>query len=427
MQTLSPPERVAQLINVAAYSNRDAEFQESISQLIKDYKIGGLIFFQGGPMRQAHLTNRYQKESEVPLLISIDAEWGLGMRLDSTISFPYNMALGAVQDDHLLYELGTEIGRQCRRMGIHLNFAPVIDVNSNAQNPVINYRSFGEDPEIVAKKGAILMKGMQDQGIIAAAKHFPGHGDTDTDSHYDLPQLLHDKTRLEAVELAPFRKMIEEGIGGVMVAHMNIPALDSTEHLPSTLSKPIVTGLLKEELGFEGLIMTDALNMKAVTKYYKPGEVDVEALIAGNDLLMFSEDVAAVIEHVEKAIKAGRISQKDIDQKCRKLLKAKYHLGLTKPPIVETEGLISDLNTSAAKLLHRRLVEASMTLVKNDGILPFKRLDTLAMVSISVGADHITPFQQTLDKYTSINIPASIICWYQRMLLPNKRINTGIW
>ena len=325
MQTLDASERIAQLINVAAYSNRDHSFEDSISAVIEQYKIGGLIFFQGGPVRQARLTNRYQSESEIPLLISIDAEWGLGMRLDSTISFPYHMALGAIQNDSLIYELGAEIGRQCKRLGIHVNFAPVVDVNNNARNPVINYRSFGENPQSVARKGILFANGMQDQGIIATAKHFPGHGDTDTDSHYDLPQLPHSKARLNEVELVPFKSLINAGVGGVMVAHMNIPSLDSTENLPSTLSRPIVTGLLKDELGFDGLIMTDALNMKGVTKYYKPGEVDIEALIAGNDLLLFSEDVGAVLEEVQKALKEKRITQKEIDAKCRKVLEAKYH------------------------------------------------------------------------------------------------------
>ncbi|GJM28987.1 MAG: beta-N-acetylglucosaminidase [Cyclobacteriaceae bacterium] len=403
MQTLDNRERVAQLINVAAYSNRGAIFQDSISDLITRYKIGGLIFFQGGPVRQAILTNRYQSESDVPLLISIDAEWGLGMRLDSTISFPYNMALGAIQNDSLIYRLGGEIGRQLKRIGVHLNFAPVVDVNNNPKNPVINYRSFGEQPDAVARKGLLMINGMQEQGIIATAKHFPGHGDTDTDSHYDLPQLLHSRQRLDQVELKPFKAAIDNGVGGIMVAHMNIPVLDSTENLPSTLSKPIVSGLLKDKLGFQGLIMTDALNMKGVTKYYDPGEVDVEALIAGNDLLMYSEDVGAVLNQVETAIRENRISQQAIDNKCRKLLRAKYSLGLHRPQKIETQGLLEDLNTAEADLLNRQLVESSMTMVKNNGIVPLKRLDTLSIASVSIGADHITPFQRTLEKYTGVN------------------------
>jgi beta-glucosidase-like glycosyl hydrolase/CubicO group peptidase (beta-lactamase class C family) len=403
MQSMDLSERIAQLINVAAFSNKDTQYQDSISRLIKEYKIGGLIFFQGGPVRQAMLTNRYQAESEVPLLISMDAEWGLGMRLDSTISYPYNMALGAIQDDSLLYEFGFEVGRQLNRLGVHLNFAPVVDVNNNAQNPVINYRSFGENPDLVARKGKMVSRGLQQSDVIATAKHFPGHGDTDTDSHYDLPQIHHDRRRLESVELKPFKVLFEEGVGGVMVAHMNIPALDSTKNLPSTLSKPIISGLLKESMGFEGLIMTDALNMKGITKFYKPGEVEVAALIAGNDLLMYSEDVEAVLEQVQKAVKERRISKEVIDEKCKKVLKAKYELGLHQRDPVEIDGLLEDLNGVKSRLLHRKLVEASMTLVKNDGMLPFKRLDTLSIASISIGADHITPFQTTIDKYTQVD------------------------
>ncbi len=400
MQTMDLPERIAQLLHVAAFSNRDARFEDSISHLIRDYHIGGLIFFQGGPVRQANLTNRYQAESRIPLLISMDAEWGLGMRLDSTISYPYNMTLGAIQEGSMLYDYGAEIGRQLKRMGVHLNFAPVVDVNNNSQNPVINYRSFGEDPQLVARKGAEVIRGMQDQGVLAAAKHFPGHGDTDIDSHYDLPQLPHSRERMEAVELVPFKESIESEVSGIMVAHMFIPSLDTTVNRPSTLSKPIVTGLLKEELGFQGLIMTDALNMKGVTKFYQPGEIEVEALIAGNDLLLYSEDVPAALAAIQRAVEEKRISTEQIDQKCHKLLRYKYLLGLHKDSEVETDGLIEDLNSPQSKLLQRKLVEASITVLQNDGIMPLKGLDTLSIATISVGADHETAFQKTIGKYT---------------------------
>lgn len=402
MQTLEPRERAAQLINVAAFSNRDKSFQDSISNLIKKYKIGGLIFFQGGPVRQAQLTNRYQAESDIPLLISLDAEWGLGMRLDSTISFPYNMTLGAIQNDNLIYSLGEEIGRQLTEIGVHMNFAPVVDVNNNPDNPVINYRSFGQDPEAVAKKGLLFIDGLQSKGVIAVAKHFPGHGDTDTDSHHDLPQLMHSRDRLDEVELYPFQAAIEAGVGGIMVGHMNIPVLDSTKGLPSTLSPPIVTGLLKEHMGFKGLVMTDALNMKGVTKSHSPGEVDVEALIAGNHLLMYTEDIEATLDQIDLAITEKRISRQQIDEKCRKLLHEKYRLGLFKKPVIETDGLVQRLNSAGAKLLHRKLIEASMTLVKNQEMVPVKRLDSLSVATLSIGADHITPFQNTLEKYLTM-------------------------
>ncbi len=403
MNTLTPRERIAQLIHIAAYSNRSKGFEDSLLTLVEEFQVGGLIFFQGGPVRQAQLVNRYQGVSKVPLLISMDAEWGLGMRLDSTISFPYQMTLGAAQDDLLIREMGREIGRQFRRLGVHLNFAPVADVNNNPNNPVINYRSFGEDTKAVTEKSLSYMRGLQEEGILVSAKHFPGHGDTETDSHYDLPQLPHSRERLKTVELAPFRAMIEAGASGVMVAHMNIPSLDSTENLPSTLSKPIVTGLLQDEMGFQGLIMTDALNMQGVTKYYQPGEVDVKALVAGNDMLLFSQDVSKALEMIEDAIKQGRLSQKDIDRKCRKVLAAKYWVGLHDYKPVEVYHLVQDLNTPQAQVLHRRLIESSLTVIKNDDVLPVKRLDTLTIASLSIGADKISRFQHTLDLYAQVD------------------------
>ncbi|HEX6224424.1 MAG TPA: glycoside hydrolase family 3 N-terminal domain-containing protein, partial [Chryseolinea sp.] len=316
-KTLNTDERIAQLIMVAAYSDRDEDHKKEILRTIREQKVGGLIFFQGGPIRQSRLINEYQAESKVPLLIAMDAEWGLGMRLDSTISFPFQMTLGAVQNDSLIYQMGAEVARQLKRAGIHVNFAPVVDVNNNPGNPVINYRSFGEDKNNVARKAIAYMKGMQDNGIITTAKHFPGHGDTGTDSHYALPQINHSRERLDSLELYPFREIIRAGIAGVMVAHLNIPVLDSSAR-PSTLSKAIITDLLRNDLGFNGLIVTDAMNMRAVTASNPPGVVDRDALIAGNDMLEFTEDVVRTISEVKKAIKLGLITQKEIDEKCKK-------------------------------------------------------------------------------------------------------------
>ncbi|HSJ11173.1 MAG TPA: glycoside hydrolase family 3 N-terminal domain-containing protein, partial [Gillisia sp.] len=329
MKTLSPDERIAQLIMVAAYSNRGEEHKEEILKLIKEQKIGGLIFFQGGPVRQVRLMNEYQAASKVPLLGAIDAEWGLGMRLDTTVSYPFQMALGAIKDESLIYDMGAEIARQIKRTGLHLNFAPVLDVNNNPNNPVINYRSFGEDKYNVTSKAIAYMKGMQDHQLLTTAKHFPGHGDTDTDSHYALPQITHTRARLDSLELYPFRKIVKAGIGGVMVAHLDIPALDSTG-VPSTLSKPIITSLLKDELGFQGLTVTDAMNMKGVTEGNEPGVVDKDAILAGNDLLEFTEDVPKAIQEIRKAIRQGLISQAEIDRRCRKILAVKYWVGLNK-------------------------------------------------------------------------------------------------
>ncbi|WP_373057196.1 glycoside hydrolase family 3 N-terminal domain-containing protein [Zunongwangia sp. H14] len=402
MQELTPNERIAQLIMVAAYSNRGKKHKQEILELIKKQKIGGLIFFQGDPKTQVELMNDYQQASKVPLLGAIDAEWGLGMRLDNTISFPYQMPLGAIQEDKLLYEMGQEVARQIKRTGLHLNFAPVVDVNNNPNNPVINYRSFGEDKLNVAQKGIAYMKGMQDAGILTTAKHFPGHGDTDTDSHLALPQINHPFERLDTLEMYPFKELINAGIGGVMVAHLNIPALDSTG-VPSTLSKAIITGILKDSLGFEGLIVTDAMNMKGVTKGNEPGVVDKMAVLAGNDLLEFTEDVPKAIAEVRKAIAQGIISQAEIDKRCRKILAVKQWVGLNHYKPVPVKDILKQLNTPKALYLQQKLVEASMTVLKNEEeIIPLKRLDTLKIASISIGASDKTEFQKALSLYTKV-------------------------
>ncbi|MEG9327497.1 glycoside hydrolase family 3 N-terminal domain-containing protein [Salinimicrobium catena] len=402
MTTLTPDERIAQLIMVAAYSNRGEEHKQEILKLIEEQKIGGLIFFQGDPASQVKLMNEYQEASELPLLGAIDAEWGLGMRLDSTISYPFQMTLGAVQDDQLLYQLGAEVARQVKRTGLHLNFAPVVDVNNNPNNPVINFRSFGEDKFNVARKATAYMQGMQDAQLLTTAKHFPGHGDTDTDSHYALPQINHPLARLDSLELYPFREILKAGIGGVMVAHLNIPALDSTG-VPSTLSKPIITGLLKEQLDFEGLIVTDAMNMKGVTEGNEPGVVDKDAILAGNDLLEFTEDVPKAIAEVRKAINAGLISQKEIDQRVRKILAVKQWVGLNQYQPVAVENIIEELNTPEAILLNRQLTEAALTVLKNEkNILPLQELEKRRFASVSFGRDEKTPFQETLDLYAGM-------------------------
>ncbi|MEL6590980.1 MAG: glycoside hydrolase family 3 N-terminal domain-containing protein, partial [Bacteroidota bacterium] len=351
MQSLSPQERIAQLFQVAAYSNRDAAHEREINRLIREYGIGGVIFFQGGPDRQARQCNQYQAASRVPLLVSMDAEWGIGMRLDSTINYPYQMSLGAIQDDRLIYEMGDEIARQFRRLGMQVNFAPVVDVNNNAANPVINYRAFGEDKQLVTRKGLAYMKGLQDGQILTSAKHFPGHGDTDVDSHKDLPQIPHGLDRLQNLELYPFGQLMQQGLSGVMVAHLNIPALDNTPNQPSTLSRPIVHGLLQEQMGFRGIIFTDALNMQGVAKYYETGRVEVEALKAGNDALVFPQDVPKAIAAIQVAVRSGELNQLEIDRKCRKLLMAKYWSGLADYQPIQRRNLYRDLHPKEAHML----------------------------------------------------------------------------
>lgn len=402
-QTLSSEERIAQLFMVAAYSNKDKTHLKEIKKLVEQYKIGGLIFFQGGPIRQAKLTNVYQSLAKVPLFVAIDAEWGLAMRLDSTTKFPRQMTLGAIQNDTLIYEMGAEIARQCKRLGMQINFAPVVDINNNPLNPVISNRSFGENKFNVARKAAMYMKGMQDNGVLANAKHFPGHGDTDSDSHKTLPTVKSSRDRLDTLELYPFKQLISQGLGSMMVAHLFVPSLDTTLNRASTLSKKVVTELLKDSLGFKGLVFTDALNMKGVSKFYKPGEVDVKALIAGNDVLLFPEDVPTAITEIKAAILRGDISQEEIDKRCMKILLAKQWTGLNHYQAIKIKNLYTDLNTPKAELINRKLTEASLTLLRNkNNIIPIQNLDTMRIASLSLGYKDLNLFQQTLSNYAPV-------------------------
>jgi beta-glucosidase-like glycosyl hydrolase/CubicO group peptidase (beta-lactamase class C family) len=401
--SMSKEERIAQLFMLAAYSKKNKTETEKISKLVSKYQIGGIIFFQGNPAEQANLTNTYQKLAKVPLWVGMDAENGLGSRLKQTISYPQQIMLGAIQDDELIFRLGKQIGKECRRLGVHVNFSPVMDVNSNPKNPVINSRSFGEDRYNVTNKSYAFVAGLQSAGVIAVGKHFPGHGDTDVDSHHDLPLLEHDRQRLDSIELFPFKHLIDVGVGGVMVSHLNVPALDEKQKVAS-LSKPIVTGLLKDEMNFKGLVFTDALNMKGVRKFYKKGEVDAKALIAGNDVLLFTEDVATALKQVKLALEKGEITEEEIKEKCLKILKAKHWLGLMNYHPIETNRLWSGLNTQEGFLLRRKLTEQAITLVKNDdNLLPLKRLDTLKIASVAMGASIRNRFQEYMGRYADID------------------------
>ena len=402
-KTLTTDQRIAQLFMVAAYSNKDKAHLKEIKKLVDEYYIGGLIFFQGGPIRQAILANCYQSCVNIPLLMSMDAEWGLGMRLDSTIKFPRQMTLGAIQNDSLVYEMGVEIARQCKRLGMQINFAPDIDVNNNPLNPVIGNRSFGENKFNVTRKAIMYMKGMQDNYVLATGKHFPGHGDTDSDSHKTLPTIKSSRQRLDTLELYPFKELINQGLGSVMVAHLSIPSLDTTPNQPSTLTKKIVTGLLKDTLGFTGLVFTDALNMKGVSKFYKPGEVSAKALIAGNDVLLFPEDVPQGLAEIKAAIARGEISQEEIDKRCMKILLLKQWVGLNHYSKIKISNLYEDLNTPKADLLNRKLTEASITLLqKRNNLIPLQQLDSLKIASLSLGYKELNIFQKTLSNYAPV-------------------------
>lgn len=402
LKSLNLEEKIAQLMMLRTYSNKDQTYYTNTEATIKKYNIGGLCFFQGGPVRQANLTNRYQEIAKTPMFISIDAEWGLGMRLDSTYSFPYQMTLGAVRNNDLIYELGALVAKQLKLIGTNINFAPVADVNNNPENPVINSRSFGESEWEVAQKSIAYMLGLQDNGIIATAKHFPGHGDTDSDSHYTLPVINHERQRLDSIELYPFRLLIGRGLDAIMVAHLLVPALDSTPQKPTTLSSPVITNLLKDELGFKGLVITDALDMKGVTTGNKPGEIELQAFLAGNDILLLPQDVQAAITAIKNAVESGLIAEEMVNERCLKVLKYKQKAGLDQYTPVKTESLYADLHNVENELLTRKIYEDAVTIIKNsDQIVPLVNLDTLKIATLAIGSAEINSFQNMLGNYAS--------------------------
>ena len=403
LETLSLEERIAQLFMVTAYSNKTEKHKKEITRLIKKYKIGGLMFLQGGPQRQARLTNYYQSISKLPLMIAIDAEWGVAMRLDSALRFPWQMTLGASLDTNLIYEMGAEIARQCKLIGVNINFAPVVDINSNPKNPIINNRSFGENSKKVSSLSLAYMQGLQDNNILACAKHFPGHGDTDKDSHKTLPVITHSKERIQEIELKPFERLIHNGLGSIMTAHLLIPSLDDKENTPVSLSKAVVSDLLCDDLGFKGLKFTDGLNMKAVSDLYEPGDLDVKALIAGNDVLLCAEDVPRAIKMIKEAIEQEDLSLEEIDNKCRKILLAKKWMNLDNYVPLDIEVIKDSIITPQTSKINFDLIKSSMTLLQNyDSIVPLERLDTLKIASLSIG-EKSHSFQQMLNNYTKVD------------------------
>ncbi|MCH7402856.1 glycoside hydrolase family 3 N-terminal domain-containing protein [Belliella kenyensis] len=400
--TMNFEQRLGQLFMVAAYSNKGEQHKQEIAKLISEQQLGGVIFFQGGPVRQAHLTNYYQQISKVPLFVAMDAEWGVSMRLDSVINFPKAMTLGALPDEHLVYDMGREIAQQFKELGMHINFAPVVDVNSNPNNPVIGYRAFGEEKKLVTAKSKAYMKGLQDHGVLANAKHFPGHGDTESDSHYTLPVIKHSTKRIEDIDLYPYRELIDDDLMSVMVAHLHVPSLDAEKNKATTLSKYVVTDLLQDQMNFSGLIFTDALNMNGVSKFYKPGEVDLLALLAGNDILLYSQDVPKAKQMILQAVAEGKINQEEIDQRIKKVLKAKYWAGLNEIKPIETRGLVDRLNTKTSTQLVERLYADAISVVSNkNDFLPLRHLNMLNIASVTIG-DKGTIFKRRLEKYAKV-------------------------
>jgi beta-glucosidase-like glycosyl hydrolase/CubicO group peptidase (beta-lactamase class C family) len=409
--TLTLEEKIGQLLMPRGNTSGQGYNFDKLKKWVQDYKLGGLVFFAGQPTTQARIVNELQRMSKVPMLIGMDLEWGLAMRLDSTVRFPYQMTLGAIRGrESDLREMGAEIGRQCRRMGVHINYAPVVDVNNNPNNPVINFRSFGENKYDVASKALAYMQGMNSERILTSAKHFPGHGDTGVDSHYDLPLIAHDKKRLNEIELYPYKILMNSGLSGVMTAHLSIPSLDSTKNLASTLSKKIVTDLLRDDLKFKGLVFTDAMDMQGAVKYFPNGQANVKAILSGNDVLETFEDVPAAIAAIKAAIANKEITLEEIDFRVKRILMAKSWVGLDRYKPIQIENLIKDLNTVNSDVLNRQFAEASVTLVKNEeSVLPVKDL-TKKIAVVSVDASQTTTFQKMAANYTAVDnflIPAN--------------------
>jgi len=399
---MSLQEKLGQLFMIAAYSNKDSVHINKTKALIQDYNIGGLIFFQGGPVRQAQLTNEYQAITKLPLFVAIDAEWGLSMRLDSTYVFPWNMTLGAIQDLDLIEKVGRQMGAESKRMGIHFNFSPVIDINTNPKNPIIGNRSFGESKTNVSNKAIALMKGVQNQSVFSTGKHFPGHGDTSTDSHYTLPLINFSKERLDLVELYPYKRMFDEGLASVMVGHLNIPSLESKKKYPSSASFNVVTNVLQTQLGFEGLIFTDGLAMKGATDFKSAGDLELAVLLAGNDILLAPENVPASFEKLLSFYKEGILTEERLAFSVKKILKYKFKVGLNKYHPVAISNLITDINPSQNEALHYKLYENAITVLKNkEEILPIKEVSQ-KIAYVKLGDAENSTFISTLKKYTEV-------------------------
>ena len=416
--SMSLNEKVGQLFMVDVFSKDPVKKTNLIDSLIKNYHIGGIIFSKGGPLRQAKLNNQFQNNSKIPLMIAMDAEWGLAMRLDSTFAYPWNMTLGAITDHKIIYDIGKRIGAHAKRMGVHINFSPVVDINTNPNNPIIGNRSFGEDRNNVTNKALAYMRGMQSSGILANAKHFPGHGDTDLDSHKTLPTVSFTKERLDSIELYPYRRLFQEGLSSVMIAHLNVPSLESKKNVPSSISKAIVTDLLQDTMEFNGLIFTDALNMKGATNFKKPGEIDLAAFLAGNDVLLISESVPKAHQLIVKAYKKGRISEQRLSRSVKKILRAKYKVGLNNYQPVALSSLIADLNTSYDKMLYEKAIENALTVLKNDRlIIPIKKIENIKIAYVHLGDDSGNFFYNQLNKYTTVDwVKANSIIDYNQQL-----------
>ena len=363
---LSMDERIGQLYIVALYTNKDQNHISGVRKLVEQERIGGIILMQDDAEQEIALVNEFQKKSRVPMLFGMDAEWGLYQRIKTAHKFPWAMTLGAIQDNNLVYEMASKIAEDAKKMGIYWNFAPVVDVNTNPKNPIIGNRSFGSDVQNVIAKALAYAQGLQDNGVLAAIKHFPGHGDTDVDSHLDLPVVKHSLERLNKIELAPFKALMDKKIGGAMIAHLYVPQLEKWKNIPASISYDIVTNLLKNKFRYEGLVITDALNMNAVAKKYPAGELDLRAFKAGNDVLLFSQDVPTGKKLIKEAIQKGEISEKRLEESVKKILKTKYLLGLQNLRPLSSEGINNVLNNDSHAKISEKLYANALTLLKDE-------------------------------------------------------------
>jgi len=398
---MSMDERIGQLITLHTLGDNTASNRQGIANLVKNIHAGGILFLKGTPENQAELTNIAQKNAKVPLLVTMDAEWGLSMRLENTTRFPKNMMLGAIQDDSLIYKFGQEIARQCKEMGIQVSFAPDIDINSNPANPVIGMRSFGENADRVSRAGIAYSQGLENAGVLSVAKHFPGHGDTSTDSHHTLPLIEHDRQRLDSVELIPFQRYINAGLSGMMIAHLSIPSLDASG-APSSLSHAVVTDLLQDEMNFSGLIFTDGLVMKGVSDQK---DMSLRAILAGNDILLGPISPVKEFQALKKAVEDGDLPEAVVNEKCKKILQYKYVLGLNKVKPVDTNNLLYRLNTPYAEWLCRKLNEKAITLLQNsEETIPLKKLDERKTAVVSIGSGSKNSFHTALRLYDNVTV-----------------------
>ena len=399
MEKMTIQEKISQLVMIEVYPDQSELHRGDIEKLLKQYKPGGILMMRGTPTKTARWINQFQISSEVPLLVAMDAENGPAFRLDSILPFPNAQATGAVRNDSLVYKMGRTVGKQLRELGINMNFAPVADINTNPANPIINFRAFGEEKNNVARKASAYARGMQDEGVAAVAKHFPGHGDTRSDSHHTLPVLQHSMARLDTVETAPFRILAASGIAGIMTAHISVPALDPTGK-PASLSVPAINQYLRQKIGYKGFIITDAMNMKGVT--LPSGQAEVQALKAGNDMVEFVTNLPGALRAIENAVKDGTLSVGDIDMKVRRVLAMKRWLNLHTLKPADVQGITARLNEPSHELVVREITESSLTVLRNrNNLLPLMRLDTLRIATVSLNGGELTPFQKMVSRYTA--------------------------